>query len=112
MTTQIHSVPTAVVQCWCDRASRGLVPADGEVPGHECHECSPEHCWHAREARRCQFGTCPLDAEAELPIADDPQRSVLRVCTLHVGPALSWGRVEPVSELMVRWLAPGRSTAA
>lgn len=103
---------TPASTCWCDRRSQGTVGADGDVPAHACHECSPEHCWHAREARRCKFGACTLGAVAELIGHLSVDGQPLKVCTLHVGPALTWGRDEPISRLELRWFDDAQSAAA
>ena len=30
--------------CWCGTRARGWVRPRGDVPGHVCSECSPNHC--------------------------------------------------------------------
>ncbi|MDN4174766.1 hypothetical protein QWY28_17525 [Nocardioides sp. SOB77] len=88
----------AAETCWCMKPVRGPVARQGEVPPHNCLECSVEHCQVAGDLRRCEFGLCRAEAEYVVDRRDgeDPAR----VCLLHVSARTDWGTVETVEPMV------------
>lgn len=92
-------------ECWCGGEARGPVGDEGEVPGHECRECSPGHCNLAMMLARCEFGVCTREAELELVLSET--LTPVKVCGLHVAPVLGWGVPQPIEPPVVRYLTQG-----